>query len=201
MKRFQASFLFVKNWKHELHKTHNFIRRNSINRVIMSEKNKKRVWLTLINRENVDSFSQIYYKRRISSLEFEKAVKSLESKKSDEEISAMEILDIEEELIKEIGAILGKNPDESEIHQLYQRYTETGSIEEPISEGPVEEDSEDGEEGIESIEVDDSDEKNKKIRVKIKLNDISSLFGQMFGLPMDDEKPKKDDKDSESFYI
>jgi hypothetical protein len=184
-----------------MQKTHNFISEKSTRCLIMSEKNKKRVWLTLINRENVDSFSQIYYKRRISTPEFEKAVKSLESKKSDEEISAMEILDIEEELIKEIGVIVNKNPDESEIHQLYQRYTETGSIEEPISEGLIEEDNEDGEEGIEGIEIDDSDEKNKKIKVKIKVNDISNLFGQMFGFPMDDDKPKKDEKDSESFYI
>ncbi len=193
--------MFVKPFKHKMIKTLNFLSPNSINRVIMSEKNRKRVWITLINRENVDSFSQIYYKRRISPLEFEKAVKSLESKKSDEEISAMEILDIEEEIIKEISGILGKNPDESEIHLLYQRYTETGSIEEPIIESQPDDDMDDQEEGIEGIEIDDSDEKNKKIKVKIKLNDISSLFGQMLGLPMDENKKPKDDKDSESFYI
>ena len=170
----------------------------------MSKNNKRKVWVSLINRENVDSFSQIYYKRKISQLDIEKAIKSLASKYSEDELLGMEILDIEEELIKEIGVRLGKLPEESEIHLLYQRYIETGSIEDPITQDMMEEDDDEDysdDEGIQGIEIDDSNENNKKLKVKIKLNDLPGIFGQLFGFPPEDDQKKKDDKDSESFYI
>lgn len=161
--------------------------------------------MKLINKDHINTFAEIFFGKKISVLVFDNAVKSLESDFSEEELVGKEILDVEALLIEKIGQELGqKEEEEGEIHRAYMQFIESGTIGTFFSESEVDDEFERDESDIEGIEFENMGKDGKKVKVRIKLNDITELFGNLLGSLGDaseDSKKDKDDKNSESFYI
>lgn len=166
---------------------------------------KTPVWMKLINKDHINTFAEIFFGKKISVLVFDNAVKSLESDFSEEELVGKEILDVEALLIEKIGQELGqKEEEEGEIHRAYMQFIESGTIGAMFSESEVDDEFERDESDIEGIEFENMGKDGKKVKVRIKLNDITELFGNLLGSLGDaseGSKKDKDDKNSESFYI